>query len=140
MSLGYLGRCHLEDEDEKYAVYSYSGENWNLDKAEAAQLEAIVGAFTISKGSLEEPEVHVKRVRKPNGRKVLQEKVITHVPSIGEHVRAGGIVIDELCGVDRKEFEETGSPLPRIVRQLLYKVFEGYMQDGKLPVDTSFIQ
>ena len=104
-------------------AYSYSGENWNLDKAEAAQLEAIVGAFTISKEALEEPEVHVKRVRKPNGRKVLQEKVITHVPSIGEHVRSGDIVIDELCGVDRKNSRKRVAASSNR-KAALYKVFE----------------
>ena len=79
-------------------------------------------------------------MRKPNGRRVIEQKVITHTPSLMEHVRDGGIVVDELCGADRREFEETGNPLPRILRQLLYAVYKSYMLNGKLPESEAFIQ
>ena len=29
MSLGYTGICKKESEDDKTAVYTYAGENWN---------------------------------------------------------------------------------------------------------------
>ena len=140
MGLGYSGRCHLEAEDGEAAVYSYTGTNANLPHEDWDRLESIAGSFTIRKVALEEPEVHVRRVRKPNGRRVVEQKVITHTPSLMDHVRDGGIVVDELCGADGIEFEGTGDPPPRIVRQLLYAVYESYMVNGKLPETEAFIQ
>lgn len=141
MSLGYLGRCHLELADGETYIYSYTGENWNLPKDEAKSLEAIEGSFTIRASALEEPEVHTKRVRKPNGRKVVEEKVITHIPDLMGHVNDGGIVVDALCGVDEKERSEgTACVLPRIIRQLLYRLYETYQLEGSLPESASFIQ
>lgn len=77
----------------------------------------------------------------PNGRKVLEEKVITHTPDLMEHVRDGGIVIGSLCGVDARE-QASGVEyrLPRIVYHLLSHLFEAYMRDGALPENAAFIQ
>ena len=94
--------------------------NANLPCEDWDRLESIAGSFTMRKDALEEPEIHVKRVRKPNGRRVVEQKVITHTSSLMDHVRDGGIVVDELCGADVIEFDGTGSPLPRIVCRLLY--------------------
>ncbi|MBR3312844.1 MAG: hypothetical protein IKG18_01760 [Atopobiaceae bacterium] len=140
MGLGYDGRCRMEAEDGESAVYSYTGMNANLPREDWDRLESIAGSFTIRKDALEEPEIHVKRVRKPNGRRVIEQKVITHVPSLHDHMRDGGIVVDDLCGADRIEFEGTGNPLPRIVCRLLYAIYKSYMLDGKLPKDEAFIQ
>ncbi len=140
MGLGYLGRCHLEAEDGEAAVYSYTGTNANLPRDDWDRLESIAGSFTIRKDALEEPEVHVRRVRKPNGRRVIEQKVITHFPSLHDHLRDGGIVVDDLCGADKIEFKGTGNPLPRIVCRLLYAVYKSYMLNGKLPEDEAFIQ
>lgn len=30
MSLGYVGHARLEAEDTEIAIYSYTGENWNV--------------------------------------------------------------------------------------------------------------
>ena len=140
MGLGYSGRCHLEAEDGEVVVYSYTGTNANLPRDDWDKLESIAGFFTLRKDALEEPEVHTRRVRKPNGRKVIERKVITHTPSLMNHVRNGGIVVDELCGADRIEFEVTGDPLPRILLQLLYTIYESYMRSGELPKTEAFIQ
>ena len=140
MSLGYIGYCTLEIEDACSFVYIYSGRNWNLPKDEADALEADEGFFTIRKDALEEPEIHSKVVRSPGARRTRWTKIVPHFPNIGQHLDDGGIVIDELCGVDKRESGETGTRLPRIVHNLLVSIFVRYMIDGKVPDRESFIQ
>lgn len=36
MSLGYAGHARLEVEDDEIAIYSYTGENWNVRDEDAA--------------------------------------------------------------------------------------------------------
>lgn len=64
MSLGYAGHARLELEDAEIAIYSYTGEDWNVqDESTRKTLESAIGQFTIDKSCLIEPEVHC-RVRK----------------------------------------------------------------------------
>lgn len=139
MSLGFAGVCHLEAEDEHTAIYSYRGENWNLDKAVAAEAEKIEGMFTIDKACLVEPEIH-SRVRKmPNGRKKLVEKVIPVFVPVMELASEGSIQVDRLCGVDELSLDDSFARL-RIIRNLLHHVFESYQLNGRLPEKEGFIQ
>lgn len=64
MSLGYAGHARLELEDAEIAIYSYTGEDWNVqDESARKALESAIGQFTIDKSCLIEPEVRCK-VRK----------------------------------------------------------------------------
>lgn len=73
MSLGYAGHARLEVEDDEIAIYSYTGENWNVrDKDARNALESDEGQFVISKSCLIELAMHGKVKRLPNGR--LPEK------------------------------------------------------------------
>ena len=50
MSLGYAGHARLEVEDDEIAIYSYTGENWNVrDEDARSALVSEEGQFTISK-------------------------------------------------------------------------------------------
>ena len=61
MSLGYVGHARLEAEDTEIAIYSYTGENWNVqDEAVRKRLESAVGQLTIDKSCLIEPELRSK--------------------------------------------------------------------------------
>ena len=69
MSLGYAGHARLEVEDDEIAIYSYTGENWNVRNEDArSALESEEGQFTISKSCLIELALHRKVERLPNGR------------------------------------------------------------------------
>lgn len=58
MSLGYVGHARLEAEDTEIAIYSYTGENWNVqDEAIRKRLESAIGQITIDKSCLIEPEL-----------------------------------------------------------------------------------
>ena len=101
MSLGYVGHARLEAEDTEIAIYSYTGENWNVqDEAVRKRLESAVGQLTIDKSCLIEPELRSKVKKMSNGRKKLAEKKIVRLPDISELISDGSIVVDELCGID----------------------------------------
>lgn len=69
MPLGHAGHAWLEVEDDEIAIYSYTGENWNIrDEDVRSALESEEGQFTISKSCLIELALHRKVERLPNGR------------------------------------------------------------------------
>ena len=130
MSLGYVGHAQLEVENAEIAIYSYTGENWNVqDEAVHKRLESTVGQLTIDKSCLIEPELHSKVRKMPNGRKKLVEKIIVRHPDISELISDGSIVVDGLCGVDA----EASDYRPRIYMRLLRIIFESYQLNGRLP-------
>ena len=136
MSLGYVGHARLEAEDAEIAIYSYTGENWNVqDDAIRKRLESAIGQFTIDKSCLIEPELRSKVRKMPNGRKEFVEKRIVRHPDISELISDGNIVVDELCGVDA----EASDYRPRIYMRLLRIIFESYQLNGRLPEKEGFI-
>ena len=136
MSLGYVGHARLEAEDTEIAIYSYTGENWNVrDEAIRKRFESTIGQITIDKSCLIEPELHSKVRRMPNDRKKLVEKRIIRHPDISELISDGSIVVDELCGVDA----EASDCRPCIYIRLLRIIFESYQLNGRLPEKEGFI-
>lgn len=136
MSLGYVGHAQLEVEDAEIAIYSYTGENWNVqDEAIRKRLESTIGQLTIDKSCLIEPELHSKVRKMPNGRKKLVEKIIVRHPDISELISDGSIVVDGLCGVDA----EASDYRPRIYMRLLRIIFESYQLNGRLPEKEGII-
>lgn len=136
MSLGYVGHARLEAEDTEIAIYSYTGENWNVrDEAIRKRLESTIGQITIDKSCLIEPELHSKVRRMPNDRKKLVEKRIIRHSDISELISDGSIVVDELCGVDA----EASDCRPCIYIRLLRIIFESYQLNGRLPEKEGFI-
>ncbi len=135
VSIGYAGCACLEAQDEKTAIYSYIGENFNLaDKALKTSLESKRGLFTISKASLVEPEVHSRIRKTPRGKKLVEEKIV-RLPNVGAIIADGGVVVDELCGID-----EAGCTYRNgIYHVLLTRIFEEYQKAGALPETAAFI-
>lgn len=94
MTLGYAGHARLEAEDDGIAIYSYTGEDWNVqDESARDALVSDSGQFAISKSCLIEPEIHSK-VRKLNGRKRLVEKTVVRDPDLADLIERGGIVVE----------------------------------------------
>ncbi len=135
MSIGYTGHARLEAQDEKTAIYSYTGENFNLqDKALKASLESKRGAFTISKASLVEPEIHSRIRKTPRGKKLVENRIV-RFPNVMGIIADGGIVVDELCGID-----EAGCTYQNgVYHVLLIRLFEEYQKTGALPETATFI-
>ena len=139
MSLGIYGRCQLESEDDYWIVYSYSGENWNLDRAVRQEVETRAGAFMIAKNCLLEPEVRTRKRRVSKQRKALVEKRIVRIPDIGNCISVGDIII-EYCGLDAYELAEGIQPASRTALILIRHIFERYQKDGTLPESEFFIK
>lgn len=136
MSLGYAGRARLEVEDDEIAIYSYTGENWNVRDGDArSALESEEGQFTISKSCLIELALHRKVKRLPGGRKGRVEKTIARHPDLAGMMDRGNIVVDKLCGVDSEAFGYR----PRIYLCLLRHIFESYQLNGRLPEKEGFV-
>jgi hypothetical protein len=136
MSLGYVGHAQLEVEDTEIAIYSYAGENWNVqDEAIRKRLASTIGQLTIDKSCLIEPELHSTVRKMPNGGKKLVEKIIVRHPDISELISDGSIVVDGLCSVDA----EASDYRPRIYMRLLRIIFESYQLNGRLPEKEGLI-
>lgn len=136
MSLGYAGHARLEVEDDEIAIYSYTGENWNVrDKDARNALVSEEGQFTISKSCLIELAMHGRVKRLPNGGKGRVEKAIVRHPDFAGMMDRGDIVVDKLCGVDAK----TSGYHPCIYLCLLRHIFESYQLNGRLPEEEGFV-
>ena len=136
MSYGFVGRAWLETEDEEMAIYSYGGEDMNLHDFEAVEAMKAIGTIVIKKSCLQEPEIHNRIKKMPNGRKKLVKKKIILFPDIGEAVRNGGVEIEKLCGIDELE----GKRVPKYAFALLRHIFTDYQRNEHLPEEVSFIQ
>ena len=136
MSLGYARHARLETEDDEIAIYSYTGENWNVRDEDARNaLESEEGQFTISKSCLIELAMRRKVKRLPNGRKGRAEKAIVRHPDLAGMMDRGDIVVDKLCGGDTK----TSGYHPCIYLRLLHHIFESYQLNGRLPEKEGFV-
>lgn len=139
MSLGYEGVCKLVEQDEEFVIYAYSGANIN-DNYELRKLHTLDydGEILIYKRCLEEPEIHTKIKRRPSGRKYEEVKRITHLPSVGEHISNGDVVVTKECF---NAFRRYGSvDVDYIAYQLIFKIFQSYQENGFLPEKEVFIQ
>lgn len=136
MLLGYAGHAQLEVEDDEIAIYSYTGDNWNVRDEDARNaLESEEGQFAISKSCLIELAMHRKVKRLPDGRKGRVEKAIVRYPNLAGMMDRGDIVVDKLCGVDTEAFGYR----PSIYLCLLRHIFESYQLNGRLPEKEGFV-
>jgi ribosomal protein S17 len=137
MSLGYVGCARLAVEDDEYAIYEYSGENWNDGKSVNGDAMLFDGEIQIKKSSLEEPDIHEKIHKMPNHKKNLVRKRITHVVDIQQKIDQGEIVIIREC---KNEFRHYSTGKRYLATRLLHQIFDEYQETGKLPQKTEFMQ
>lgn len=57
MSLGLYGKCFLESEDREVTLYSYYGENWNIDRTLTKELDQKLGSFILCKALISKAEI-----------------------------------------------------------------------------------
>ena len=132
MSLGYGGFARKVAEDELTVIYEYGA--YNLNEEKYRNPDTIYdGIITIDKTALIEPEIHKRIKRHPSGRK---EQIIKRIP---QHVgfdalfEAGKITVENsrFCW---KYIENVGVSAFR----LIYKIFNEYQIEGKLPEKTGY--
>lgn len=112
MSLGYMGICQKQLEDEVMVVYSYAGENQNDEgKSRRGDAQLQDGMFSIKKGFV-------------GG-------------SIEESMTAGHIVVDCEC---KNAFRKGQQTSDYIAWMLVRKVIRFHEKEGVYPEIESFIQ
>jgi hypothetical protein len=137
MSLGYVGYARLVAEDDEYAIYEYSGENWNDKKSVNGDDMLFDGEIQIKKSSLEEPEIHEKIRKMPNHRKKLVTKRIIHTVDIQQKIDNRDVIIIKEC---KNEFSRFSAGRRYLATQLLCHIFAEYQETGRLPQKVGFIQ
>jgi len=123
VSLGYIGHCKKDSEDESAVYYTYSGADWNDKSQDRAAENAYDGAFAIDKSVLQwEPS-------KPR----KQTEFLQWAYSAIDNVQA--VVI-----VECKNSFRRGRDIDYIALRLLCNIFEHLHKTGTLPEKMSFIQ
>lgn len=144
MSRGYFSCYEMVAEDDHAVIYAYRGEDWNLPKDMQEEI-AFEGSFTISRDALEEPEVRTRRTRRTRRRKDVLSRVVPHFPHVWNHVADGGIVIDDLCGLDIYEQSLdikwiADGDHPTVLTDVLIDIYYRYMLEGALPRKGAFVR
>lgn len=134
MSLGYGGFCRKELEDETHIIYAYSSFNWN-DERHKNDDRICDGVITITKSTLVEPDIHSKIKRKPNGKKVVVTKRVPKDFNLSELIVNKDIIIENCSNT----WQKTAEGFDIIALHLLFKLFNQYQDEGKLPEKVSYL-
>ena len=134
MSLGYCAKAVLEMADEKSLLYMYNSYNINLEGYEA-YMEKYDGVIIIDRASLVEPEIHMKRVRRPSGKKVYEEKIIEKEVQLEALLKNGSVKIENSCGawniVDGYDV---------MALNLVRKIFKEYQRERKVSENVVIVK
>lgn len=136
MSLGLYGKCFLESEDREVTLYSYYGENWNIDRTLTKELDQKLGSFILCKALISKAEIYLVRPKaNKNCKKRIEKRILTQ-PLYHD----GALEIIEYCGADQWAIDTNYVFGPRIVRNLVNHICERYQLEDKMPEVEEFIQ
>ena len=133
MSRGIGGKAELVAHDDTDAVYAYSVYNLN-EAAHKNALNILDGEIHLKRHCFTEPEIHNKRIRKPSGKIVYEEKRIVHIPEYDAMIADGAITIKNASHC----FMTSSEGIDIMALNLLYKLFRQYQETGELPTQISY--
>lgn len=138
MGMGYGCFCLKVAEDAETAIYQYGAFNWNLPEFANHEGEKD-GLITFSKDILVEPEIRLKRRKKPGGgHRFFEKKIIREVGiPIITGLRTGEIQIEN-SRFEWEIFEESRNPVGKTALWVLMEIFIQYQEDGQLPENAGF--
>ena len=125
MSIGYVGYCKKESEDDFTVFYSYSGANWNNLEREKADETAYDGTFAVDKSVL------LCKPSKPR----KQVEYIDWTYSAVENGQAK-VIVECKNAFYRGEDKD----IDYIALRLFLHIFDYLHEHGLLPDKESFIQ
>lgn len=134
MSIGFNGHACLIAEDAESALYRYCADDSNSHRDTSWNTAEPDGEFELKKSSLEEPEIHMKVIRK-NGKKHTQIKRITHVVDIEKKFKDKDIIVNKTAINDCYSNDRTSG---NITHSLLQKIYLYYQENGDLPTEISY--
>ena len=138
MSLGFCGKAVLAAEDDRMAIYRYSGENWNALDESRGNIQMLDGELFIQKSSLVEPEIHIRIRKTLSHRRILTEKRIHQAVNVSGLIKSGYIEIKP-SAVEQSMQSADGEARMYFAIQLLRKIFASYQEKGKLPDSCVFV-
>ena len=132
MSIGIGGRAELITYDNTDVIYAYSVYNLN-EAAYKDSLSLLDGEIHLKRNCFTEPEIHQKVVRKPSGRKVIEEKRIINIPDYETMIIDDSITIKNASHC----FKTNTDGIDTMALRLLHILFREYQETGKLPEQIS---
>ena len=127
MSMGYCGSAILEMADATTLVYLYCSYNLNLEDYKEHE-EKYNGEIIINRNSLIEPDVYTKRIRRPSGKKVFEERIRKKDIDIQKLLENGDVKIVNSSGA--WQFFN-GYDIMAI--RLVEKIFDKYQEERDVP-------
>ena len=131
MSIGFCASAILEMADENTLLYFYCSYNLNLDDYKE-HMEKYNGEIIINRSSLVEPERYTKRIRRPSGKKVFEERIRKRDIDIQKLLESGDVQIVNASGA--WDFFE-GYDIMAI--RLVEKIFDKYQEEKDIPERVS---
>lgn len=134
MSRGFCASAMLEVADATTLLYIYCSYNLNLDDYRE-HMEKYNGEIIINRSSLVEPERYSKRIRKPSGKKVLEERIRKRDVDIEKLLDNGDIQFLNSSGAWK--FAE-GYDIMAL--RLVEKIYDKYQEERDIPERVSIYQ
>lgn len=134
MSLGYCAKAILDLADLTSLQYLYYSYNINLEGYES-HYEKYDGTIIIDRDSLVEPEIRMKRVRRPSGKIVYEEKIIEKEVQLEVLLKNDNIMIENSSGawkiVDGYDV---------MALSLVRKIFREYQKEKSVPENVVIVK
>lgn len=131
MSRGFCASAILEMADENTLLYFYCSYNLNLDDYKE-HMEKYDGEIIINRSSLVEPEIYTKRIRRPSGKKVFEERIRKKDVDIRKLLESGDVKIENSSGAWQLV---EGYDIMAI--RLTEKIYDKYQEERDIPERVS---
>ena len=134
MSIGYCGRAILEMADATTLLYLYCSYNLNLEDYQKHE-ERYNGEIIINRNSLIEPEVCKKRIRKPSGRKIFEERLKKREVDVRGLIESGDVQIINSSGAWHFNNEYDVMAI-----RLIEQIYDKYQEERDIPEMVNIFQ
>ena len=124
MSLGYIGHCKKEIEDDEYILYSYSGSDWNSPQNDRDAEKAYDGELLINKSIMNWQRTKSKK---------LNEYIDWTTIAIDKEL----ISVTKMC---KNAFFRDSQKMDYIAYRLLLQIVKYVYHENSFPEKTWFIQ
>lgn len=131
MSRGFCASAILEMADENTLLYLYCSYNLNLDDYKE-HMEKYNGEIIINRSSLLEPEIYSKRIRRPSGKKVFEERIRKRNVDMQKLLESGDVQIVNSSGAWQLV---EGYDIMAI--RLAEQIFDKYQEERDIPERVS---
>lgn len=134
MSLGYCASAILETADENTLLYFYCSYNLN-EECYKEHKDKFDGDIIINRKSLVKPDVYTKRIRKPSGKKVFEERIRKKSVDLQNLLTNGDVEIENSSGA-----WQIVDGYDMMALRLVRKIFDKYQEERDIPERVDIFQ